>query len=165
MASTEELRRRTKDEPTVEPTQNNDNNYNNRGRRRERTAMARRGLRSLAIAVLAPLSLHVAAITFSHSSHGASTKPPPPGGFHRKPSGLAFFLGYLTTSLIWDPIVFGMGAVLAGPFVCLAMLWSLVGCYRVFKEVNPIAADLVKLCMIWAVVVVSLNLKLFDGLT
>ncbi|GFY98727.1 hypothetical protein Acr_13g0001280 [Actinidia rufa] len=82
MASTEELRRRTKDEPTVEPTQNNDNNYNNRGRRRERTAMARRGLRSLAIAVLAPLSLHVAAITFSHSSHGASTKPPPPWTLH-----------------------------------------------------------------------------------
>ncbi|PSR94766.1 Translocator protein [Actinidia chinensis var. chinensis] len=183
MASTEELRQRTKDEPAVETTQNHDNNYNHKGRRQRRTAMARRGLRSLAIAVLVPMSLHVAAITLSHSAHGALAKPPSwtlhaicvglnslmgfcawlvwaEGGFHRKPTGLAFFFGYLATSLIWDPIVFGMGLVRTGLFVGLAMLCSLVGCYRVFKDVNPIAADLLKLSMIWAVVVVSLNVKL-----
>ncbi|KAL6978408.1 hypothetical protein U1Q18_020074 [Sarracenia purpurea var. burkii] len=182
------VRQRIK-EPTVDAAitdVDNSGDNNNKGRsRRRRTAMARRGLRSLAVAVAVPVSLHLAVVTLFHSDH--RTKLPSwlpfrtlqaifvgspslmglcawlvwaEGGFHRKPTALAFFLGYLALSLAWEPSVFGMGAVRAGMVVSLAMIGALVGCYRSFKDLNPVAGDLVKVPMFWALCVVCLNLKL-----
>lgn len=158
-----------------------------KGRRPRRMATARRGLRSLAIAVALPLSLHLAAVVFLHSAHGASAKHPTwfrslaleavfvglpalmgfcawlfwvDGGFHRRPTALAFFLSYLALSLAWDPIVFGLGAPWVGLVVSWAMLGALTACHMIFKEVSPIAGNLVAASMIWAVFVICLNLKL-----
>ncbi|KAI8574725.1 hypothetical protein RHMOL_Rhmol01G0376600 [Rhododendron molle] len=195
---TENIRQRgTRGEPNVDEPKTNENYENStktsedqsktKGRRPRRTATAIRGLRSLAIAVALPLSLHLAAVAFLHSAHTASAKHPTwfrslaletvfvglpalmgfcawlfwvNGGFHRRPMALAFFLSYLALSLAWDPIVFGWDAPWVGLVVSLAMLGALTACRMIFKEVNPIAGDLVAASMIWAVFVICLNLKL-----
>ncbi|XP_058222567.1 translocator protein homolog [Rhododendron vialii] len=194
---TENIRQRgTRGEPTVDEPKTNENYENStktsedqsgsktKGRRPRRIATARRGLRSLAIAVALPLSLHLAAVVFLHV---ASAKHPTwfrslaleavfvglpalmgfcawlfwvDGGFHRRPMALAFFLSYLALSLAWDPIVFGLGAPWVGLVVSWAMLGALIACHMIFKEANPIAGDLVAASMIWAVFVICLNLKL-----
>lgn len=190
-AENENIRQRVpKDEPTVgEPKTNHEDHENKtaKGRRPRRTAMAKRGVRSLAIAVALPLSLHLAAVAFLHSAHVASPKQPTwfrslaleaifvglpalmgfcawlfwaDGGFHRKPTALFFFLSYLALSLVWDPIVFGLDAPWVGLVVSSTMLAALAWCRLIFKEVNPIAGDLVAASMVWAVFLVFLNLKL-----
>lgn len=192
---TENIRQRgTRGEPTADEPKTNENYENStktsedqsktKGRRPRRTATARRGLRSLAIAVALPLSLHLAPVAFLHL---ASAKHPTwfrslaletvfvslpalmgfcawlfwvDGGFHRRPTALAFFLSYLALSLAWDPIVFGLNAPWVGLVVSWAMLGALTACHMIFKEVNPIAGYLVAASMIWAVFVICLNLKL-----
>ncbi|CAL5357612.1 unnamed protein product [Camellia sinensis] len=179
------VRHRAKDEPNID--HNNNSSSNNKGRRQRRSAMARRGIRSLAIAITFPVSLHVAVIILLSGRHRVALKPvwfPSPwilhtifvgsaaimglcawfvwaeGGFHRKPQALAFLMSYLALSVAWDPIVFGVGAVWVGLMVSVGMFGALFGCSRIFKDMNPIAADLVKLCLIWVGFVISLNLKL-----
>ncbi|XP_052186103.1 translocator protein homolog [Diospyros lotus] len=179
------LRQRTSDDADVDrPKPKTDTtSYNNKARRQRRTGMARRGLRSLAIAVALPAALQLCFLGWANrapSAHRPSSSwilqavsvvsaslmglcawlVWAEGGFHQKPKALAFFLGYLGLSLAWDPIVFRVGAAWVGLLVSLAMFGALAGCSRIFKEVNPIAGDLVKLCLIWAGFVVSLNLKL-----
>ncbi|KAJ4850573.1 hypothetical protein Tsubulata_017172 [Turnera subulata] len=159
-----------------------------RSRRDKRMAMAKRGIRSLAVAVAFPLSLTLFNIYFfgSRNGYGTASKPfwfPPlwalhltclassffmslsawlvwaEGGFHKNPSALSFYLGQLGLSLAWDPVVFWMGASWFGLVVCLAMFGTLVGCSRQFREVNPIAGDLVKPCLAWAAFLAIVNLK------
>ncbi|XAR61321.1 hypothetical protein NMG60_11034982 [Bertholletia excelsa] len=192
----ENLRHRLKDEfdvatptataaATVSAADHNVGNI--KDRRQRKIAMARRGLRTLGIAVAVPVTLNLLGILLLSSVHGAPTQTSPvlspwmlrlifvgsnflmglcgwlfwaEGGFHSKPVALALYLSYMVLSLAWDPIVFGQRAVRAGMLVSLVMFGSLLGCSRIFKEVNPIAGDLAKLCLIWAGLLVSLNLKL-----
>lgn len=72
------------------------------------------------------------------------------GGFHRDPTAAVLYLGQLVLSLAWDPIFFKMGATWVGLVVCFGLVGDLVACSRRFGRVNPIAGDLVKLCLVWA---------------
>ncbi|KAJ6972973.1 translocator protein homolog [Populus alba] len=170
-----------------------DNSKTVRLKREKRVAMAKRGIRSLAIAVALPLSLTLSNLYFFGKTRGYGTSTgstsmpfwfPPPwalhvtsmtssflmglsawlvwaeGGFHRNPAALYLYLAQLGLSLAWDPIVFRMAAPWVGLLVCLATLGALVGCSRQFKEVNPIAGDLVKPCLAWASFLAIVNLKL-----
>ncbi|WCJ21352.1 TSPO(outer membrane tryptophan-rich sensory protein)-related [Euphorbia peplus] len=157
----------------------------------KKMAMAKRGMRSLAMAVSVPLSLTLFNIYFFGSKNGYNTtnnnKPiwfPPiwalhltcmvssflmglsawlvwaEGGFHKKPTALSFYLAQLALSWVWDPIVFWIRAPWVGLVVSLAMFAALLGCCRLFKQVNPIAGDLVKPCLAWAAFLAILNVKL-----
>ncbi|XP_022758020.1 translocator protein homolog [Durio zibethinus] len=188
------LKQRFRDDPGITNTTiSNEKAYNNEinraSRREERMAMAKRGLRSLAIAVSFPLFLTLLNIYLFGSGHsyGALAKPfwfPPlwlihitclassfvmglsawlvwaEGGFHLRPTALSLYLAQLGLSLAWLPIVFWMGASWVGLVVLLAVFGALVGCSRDFREVNPIAGDLVKPCLAWAAFLAILNLKL-----
>ncbi|KAL8100955.1 translocator protein homolog [Apium graveolens] len=82
------------------------------------------------------------------------------GGFHKKPRAAAMYMAQLGLSLAWDPIMFRMGASRVGLVVCLALLVSVYQCFRVFKNVNPIAGALVKPCLAWVGFLSVVNLKL-----
>lgn len=158
-------------------------------RPKKRTAMAKRGLRSLGLALALPLSLALLDISlFGSSLHYATMKKPfwsPPlwvlhsaclasaflmglsawlvwaeGGFHRNPTALLLYLGQLSLSLAWDPIVFQAGASRMGMVLCVALFGALVGCARTFRSMNPIAGDLVKPCLLWALILSLANIVL-----
>ncbi|GAB4843754.1 hypothetical protein Ancab_013719 [Ancistrocladus abbreviatus] len=164
---------------------------NGKGRRDRRIAMAKRGLRSLCIAVAIPLSVTLLNIYFFGTSDGyrsMSSKPPiwlPPlwalhatglgsaflmglsswlvwaeGGLHRDPSLMILYIAQLGLGLVWDPLVFRMGAYWAGLLVALSAFGSLLRCRRMFRRVNTIAGDLVMPCLAWAGFLAFLNLKL-----
>lgn len=82
------------------------------------------------------------------------------GGFHTRPRAAAMYLAQLGLSLAWDPVMFWMGASRVGLAVCLALLVSVFQCFRVFKNVNPIAGALVKPCLAWVGYLTAVNLKL-----
>jgi benzodiazapine receptor len=160
----------------------------NKSKRNRNMGMAKRGLRSLAVAVSVPLSLTLASIYLGSShSHGSLQKPfwflPlwalhvtcmassflmglsawlvwAEGGFHRNPTALSLYLAQLGLSFVWNPIVLGAGATRVGLVVCLAMFGALTRCCWIFKEVNPIAADLTKPCLAWTAFLSIVNLKL-----
>jgi benzodiazapine receptor len=175
------------------PTKSKDNSKTVRLKREKRVAMAKRGIRSLAIAVALPLSLTISNLYFFGTTRGYGTSTgsismpfwfPPPwalhltcmtssflmglsawlvwaeGGFHRNPAALYLYLAQLGLSLAWEPIVFRMAAPWVGLLVCLATFAVLVGCSRQFKEVNPIAGNLVMPCLAWASFLAFVNLKL-----
>ena len=182
MASTN-LKQRIKDGPSTPfPT-------NNTTKREKKMAMAKRGLRSLTTAVSIPLSLTLVTIYFSGATDRYRTLPKPfwfpplwavhatsmassllmglsawlvwaEGGFHKKPTALPLFVAQLALSLIRDPIVFGYGGTRVGLVVCMGLFGALVGCARMFREVNPIAGDLVKPCLAWTAYVGVVTLKL-----
>jgi benzodiazapine receptor len=160
----------------------------NKSKRNRNMGMAKRGLRSLAVAISVPLSLTLASIYLGSShSHGSLQKPfwflPlwalhvtcmassflmglsawlvwAEGGFHRNPTALSLYLAQLGLSFIWNPIVLGAGATRVGLVVCLAMFGALTRCCWIFKEVNPIAADLTKPCLACTAFLSIVNLKL-----
>ncbi|XP_068658373.1 translocator protein homolog [Aristolochia californica] len=151
--------------------------------------MARRGLRSLGIAIAVPLGLTVVTINLFGSGHKYQgiAKPfwfPPlwvfhlsslstsclmslsawlvwaEGGFHQQSAALPLFLAQFLLSQMWTPIVFRSGAKGVGLAVCLSLFMALYGCSKTFKRVNPIAGDLVKPCLAWAGFLGLMNFKL-----
>lgn len=154
-----------------------------------RRQKARRGLRSLGFALIFPLSLTLLDITLFGSSHLYRTMEKPfwfprlwalhlsclgsaflmglsawlvwaEGGFHRHPVAMLLYVCQLGLSLAWDPVVFKAEATRLGMALCIALFGSLVGCSMAFKNVNPIAADLVKPCLGSALLLAVANLKL-----
>lgn len=155
-----------------------------------RRQKAKRGLRSLGIAVAFPLTLTLLDISLFGSSQQYRAMENKPfwfprlwalhlaclgsaflmglsawlvwadGGFHRYPTAMLLYLCQLALSLAWDPVVFKAGATRAGLVLCVGLLGALVGCSRKFKNVNPIAGDLVKPCLGWALLLSATNLKL-----
>ncbi|OVA14858.1 TspO/MBR-related protein [Macleaya cordata] len=152
-------------------------------------AMAKRGLRSLAIAISIPVSLTLITIYCSGSSQNYKALPKPfwfpplwalnffyvassffmglsswlvwaEGGFHKQPTALPLCLAQLGLSLAWKPVVFVMGGIRLGLTICVAMFGTLVGCSRIFRDVNPIAGDLVKPCLVWVAFLTIINYKL-----
>ncbi|GLT28503.1 hypothetical protein SLA2020_034290 [Shorea laevis] len=180
------LKQRIRDDPGIAAT----SKPSDRLRRDKRMAMAKRGLRSLAVAVTIPLSITVLNIYLSGSNrHGYGTlKKPfwfPPlwllhvtcmassfltglsawlvwaeGGFHKNPTALSLYLAQLGLGLAWEMVVFRIGASWAGLVVCLATFGSLAGCSKAFRKTNPIAGDLFKPCLAWAAFLAVVNLKL-----
>ncbi|XP_050203736.1 translocator protein homolog [Mercurialis annua] len=187
MNSEENIKHRVKDSDT----RKNADMRTTYSRRDKRMAMAKQGVKSLAIALAFPLSITLLTIYFFSSSNGygavVSSKPfwfPhmwalhltclascfmmslsawlvwAEGGFHKKPSALSLYLAQFGLGLIWEPIVLRIGATWVGLVVCLAMFGALVGCFRQFKMMSPIAGDLVKPSLAWAAFLAIVNLKL-----
>lgn len=158
-------------------------------RRQKRTAVAKRGLRSLGLAVALPVTLTLLDVyLFGSNLHYATMKKSflyPPlwalhlacvasaflmglsgwlvwadGGFHRSPWSLGLYLGQLGSGLAWYPIVFQAGASRVGLVLCAALFGALVGCIRMFRRVNPIAGDLVKFTLFWALLLALVNVRL-----
>ncbi|KAL2540505.1 Translocator protein-like protein [Abeliophyllum distichum] len=166
-----------------------DMNSSGKARRQKKTGLARRGFRSLGLAVSFPISLTIMDIyLFGSSNRYRNIEKPfyfPPlwalhmaclanaflsslsawlvwadSGFHRQPNALLLYLGQLGLSLGWYPIVFGAGATWVGLVMCMALFGAMVGCSRIFRVMNPIAGDLVKPCLIWAYLLFIVNLRL-----
>ncbi|KAL5701227.1 hypothetical protein ACHQM5_026588 [Ranunculus cassubicifolius] len=178
------LKQRTKDDPTSTTT-----TTTNGGSREKKKAMAKRGIRSLVIAIALPLTLTLLDILLFGSGQKYPTvaKPfwyPPlwglhlacvgcsilmglsawlvwaEGGFHKQPSVVPLYLAQLLLSLAWDPIVLRFGANWAGLIVCVGLFGTLVACSKRFKEVNPLAGDLLKPCLAWVAYLTLVNYKL-----
>ncbi|XP_040379835.1 translocator protein homolog [Oryza brachyantha] len=146
---------------------------------------AKRGLRSLAAAV----SLSVALTAASFYGSGSSSLPSASaakvtvaragsvaaeavmalaawmvwaeGGLHRRPGAtLAPFLAQLGAALAWAPVALGLAAPAAGLACCAAMAAAAAACARGFGAVNPVAGDLAKPCVAWAILLAVMNYKM-----
>ncbi|CAL0302429.1 unnamed protein product [Lupinus luteus] len=199
MASNELKQRLTQNPSTT--TMNNKKRNIGVGRRDKRMAMAKRGFKSLAIAVSLPLSLTLLSMYLGSSLHTqqhghyyddddvvvASTKPfwftpswvlhlmcPASsflmgisawmvwadGGFHTNPVALLLYLAQILFTLLWDPLVFGLGATRVGLMVCLGLFGALSGCMHVFRQLNSVAGDFTKPCLACAAFLSVVNVKL-----
>ncbi|KAJ3702065.1 hypothetical protein LUZ61_005770 [Rhynchospora tenuis] len=152
-------------------------------------AKAKRGLRTLAVALVIPVALSAASACIS-----GTTVPSRPdskltwqlpilafhlgniataaltslaawlcwakGGFHRRPTDLLFYLGQLLLLLTWGPTVFRLGKARLGVAVAVAMSVCLFGCARCFRRVNTAAGDLVIPCLAWALFLAMFSYKL-----
>ncbi|CAN4093088.1 unnamed protein product [Withania somnifera] len=154
-----------------------------------RKQKAKRGLRSLGIALAVPMFLTLLDISLFGSSYKYVSMEKPfwfprlwalhlaclgssflmglsawlvwaEGGFHRQPMAMLLYLSQLGLSLAWDPVVLKAGATRVGLVLCMALFGLLIACVRAFRNVNPIAGDLVKPCLGWAVLLSLANLKL-----
>ncbi|CAI8615095.1 unnamed protein product [Vicia faba] len=200
-SSTSDLKQRfiTPDQTTKTTTTNDDDKDKNgtiNHKRDKRMAMAKRGLRSLIIALSFPFSITLLSIyiasSFTFSNHNnqsitSSTKPfwfPPSwllhlmlpsstffmalsawlvwaeGGFHRDPTAFLLYLIQLLCTVLWEPVVFGVGATSFGLLLCLGIFGSLIGCMYVFGKVNSVASDLIKPCLAVSAFLFIVNLKL-----
>uniref|UniRef100_A0A1J3H3H3 Translocator protein-like protein n=1 Tax=Noccaea caerulescens TaxID=107243 RepID=A0A1J3H3H3_NOCCA len=165
----------------------------NKGKRDQKRAMAKRGLKSLTVAVAAPVLVTLFATYFLGTSDGygnrarSSSWIPPlwllhttclassglmglaawlvwvDGGFHKKPNALYLYLAQFMLCLLWDPVTFRIGSGIVGLVVWLGQSAALVGCYKAFNEISPVAGNLVKPCLAWAVFVAAVNVKLAMG--
>ncbi|KAH0637052.1 hypothetical protein R3W88_025235 [Solanum pinnatisectum] len=167
----------------------NDSKTNKNINKSTRKQIAKRGLKSLTIALTIPLLLTLIDISLFGSSYQYVSMEKPfwfprlwalhlaclgssllmglsawlvwaEGGFHRQPMAILLYLSQLGLSLAWDPVVFKAGATRIGLVLCMALFGVLIACFRAFKNVNPIAGDLVKPCFGWAVLLSLANLKL-----
>ncbi|XP_051141665.1 translocator protein homolog [Andrographis paniculata] len=153
-------------------------------KQRKTGTAARRGLRSLSVAVAVPVGLTLLDIFFFGSTRRKPFYFPPlwalhgaclatsavlglsawlvwaEGGFHRRPSASILYLAQMALSLGWYPIVFGAGAFRVGLVLCGALIGSLVGCTRVFRSMNRTAGDLSTVCLVWALLVSVVNVRL-----
>lgn len=174
---------------TAERKDTDENTKMDRSSKTTRRQKAKRGLKSLGIALTLPLLLTLLDISFFGSSYQYVSMEKPfwiprlwalhlaclgsaflmglsawlvwaDGGFHRQPMAMLLYLSQLGLSLAWDPVVFKVGATKIGLVLCMALFGVLIACARAFKSVNPIAGDLVKPCLGWAVLLSLANLKL-----
>ncbi|AQK95105.1 hypothetical protein Zm00014a_033067 [Zea mays] len=145
----------------------------------------RRGLRSVAAAVSIPAAL----VALSFFAAGHSTPPPSSatvavvragsvaseavlalaawmawaeGGLHARPAAtLLPYAARLGAALAWAPLVLGRhAAARAGLACCAAMAVGAVACARGFGAVNPVAGDLAKPAVAWAVILAVVNYKM-----
>ncbi|XP_022151009.1 translocator protein homolog [Momordica charantia] len=157
---------------------------------RKPTATARRGLKSLAVAVSVPVSLSLLAVYLLSDPTKFPPSSPKPfwfpsaaavnlgsfassllmgaavwlvwadGGFHSTPNALYLYTLYVLLCFTWYGLLLGAGAPRLAAVACLAKTAALVGCDRLFRRVNPIAADLVKPCLAWSVFLTVVNLTM-----
>ncbi|XP_066364449.1 translocator protein homolog [Miscanthus floridulus] len=152
-----------------------------------RASSSRRGLRSLAAAV--SLSAALTALSFFAASHSSPSPKAATastvavvragsvaseavlalaawmawaeGGVHARPaSTLLPYAAQLGAALAWALLVVGHGATRAGLACCAAMAAAAVACARGFGAVNPVAGDLAKPAVAWAVILAVVNYKM-----
>ncbi|OEL14063.1 hypothetical protein BAE44_0024919 [Dichanthelium oligosanthes] len=83
------------------------------------------------------------------------------GGLHARPAAtLLPYAAQLCASLAWAPLVLGHGAARAGLACCAAMAAGAVACARGFGAVNPVAGDLAKPAVAWALLLAVVNYKM-----
>ncbi|KAI3506629.1 hypothetical protein L2E82_19841 [Cichorium intybus] len=158
-----------------------------RSRSQKKPSTASRGVRSLGIAIAIPVALTVTNIMmFEESDTYDNLDRPfwiPPlwalhlscvssafvmglsawlvwadSGFHRTPMAIVMYLAQLGLGLAWDWIFFKEGATQMGLGVSLGHVITIFSCSRMFGRINPIAGDLVKLSLVWALFLASVNL-------
>uniref|UniRef100_A0A7N0UHH8 Uncharacterized protein n=1 Tax=Kalanchoe fedtschenkoi TaxID=63787 RepID=A0A7N0UHH8_KALFE len=194
MDTTQELRHGAADQQVVDDNPNpgittSDDNDSSKTRRESsnRTALAKRGLKSLAVMLAVPVALNLAAISMfgSGQNYRSLTKWVPPlwplhmlslltslfmslsawlfwadGGFHKRPRAFYLYAAGILLNMLWDPLVLGFGASRLGLGVCVGMISALIGCYRHFSAVNPAAGHLVKPCFGLYGILALVNLRL-----
>nr|XP_043638415.1 translocator protein homolog [Erigeron canadensis] len=79
-------------------------------------------------------------------------------GFHRKPMAIIMYLGQLGLGLAWDMIFLKNGPNQMALAMSFGQLITIFLCSQMFSRINPIAGDLVKLCMVWSGFLTSVNL-------
>ncbi|XP_066368035.1 translocator protein homolog [Miscanthus floridulus] len=84
------------------------------------------------------------------------------GGVHARPAAtLLPYAAQLGAALAWAPLVLGRHAApRAGLACCAAMAAAAVACARGFGAVNPVAGDLAKPAVAWAVILAVVNYKM-----
>ena len=83
------------------------------------------------------------------------------GGLHARPAAtLLPYAARLACALAWAPLVLGHGAARAGLACCAGMAAGAVACARGFGAVNPVAGDLAKPAVAWAVLLAVVNYKM-----
>ncbi|WOL03309.1 hypothetical protein Cni_G12029 [Canna indica] len=157
-----------------------------KSRKDQKLAMAKRGLRSLAVAVAIPAAATVASISLA----GATLSPAKPswtppvwafhmgslfmssllglsawlvwadGGFHGRSEALPLYLAELVMALAWAPLLFSAGFTRPAMAVCMAHFVVLFLLSQSFRHVNPIAADLIKPYLAWVSFLAVFNYKL-----
>lgn len=196
MASEDQLKHRISTQSHQQDQQNEqytksekDSKMNKNIDKSTRKQIAKRGLKSLSIALTIPLLLTLVDISLFGSSYQYASMEKPfwfprlwalhlaclgssflmglsawlvwaEGGFHRKPMAMLLYLSQLGLSLAWDPVVFKAGATRIGLVLCVALFGVMIACVEAFKNLNPLAGDLVKPCFGWAVLLSLANLKL-----
>ncbi|KAL5201983.1 hypothetical protein ABZP36_012935 [Zizania latifolia] len=143
---------------------------------------AKRGLRSLATAVALSVALMTASFCASGSAAAEASKVViaragsvaaeavmalaawmvwAEGGLHRRPGAtLAPFAAQLVAATAWAPLSLGLASPVAGLACCATMAAAGVACSRGFGAVNPVAGDLAKPCVAWAVLLAVINYKM-----
>ncbi|ERN02187.1 hypothetical protein AMTRI_Chr02g265430 [Amborella trichopoda] len=144
---------------------------------RKKMAMAKKGLRSLAVAIGVPLSLGFMVTYYFPTLNQPGLKTPswyPPlwtlhfgwlvshfimglsswliwveGGYHKNPQALTAYAIQLFLGLMWAPLMFGFGAPKIALVDLVALLLAMLAFFKHSSGVNPIAADLVKPCFLW----------------
>ncbi|CAI9300475.1 unnamed protein product [Lactuca saligna] len=79
-------------------------------------------------------------------------------GFHRTPTAIFMYLAQLGLGLAWDSIFFKVGPTRMGLGVSFGHMVTIFSCSRMFGRINPIAGDLVKLCLLWTLFLTFVNL-------
>uniref|UniRef100_A0ACD5ZMJ9 Uncharacterized protein n=1 Tax=Avena sativa TaxID=4498 RepID=A0ACD5ZMJ9_AVESA len=150
---------------------------------------AKRGFRSLAVAVTFSAALTAAAFYVSGPGSSADETRAPSaamvaiaragsvaaeavmalaawmvwaeGGLHRMPGAtLAPFAAQLLAAAAWPVLALRLGAGWPGMACCAAMAAGAAACARGFGRVNPVAGDLAMPCAAWAVLLAVMNYKM-----
>ncbi|MFS7944566.1 hypothetical protein Hanom_Chr06g00513711 [Helianthus anomalus] len=158
-----------------------------RTRSQKKPSTASRGIRSLSLAIVVPVGLTLTTIIwFGESNTYKNLIRPfwiPPlwaihltsvsttflmglsawlvwaeSGFHRKPMAMVMYLAQLGLGLAWNKIFFKTGPTQMGLAMSLGQLVSILICSQMFSRINPIAGDIVKLCLVWTGFLTSVNL-------
>lgn len=82
------------------------------------------------------------------------------GGFHGPSDALPLYIAQVSLGLVWDPLVLRIGAAYLGLVFCLLHFGTSVGCYKKFREVNPVAGVVVMPCLVWVALLTFVNFKL-----
>ncbi|CAH8320742.1 unnamed protein product [Eruca vesicaria subsp. sativa] len=157
---------------------------NNRGkgkRDHHKRAMAKRGLKSLTLAVAAPVLVTLSVSYFLRNRAPSSSWIPSlslwvlhfmrlassglmglaawlvwvDGGFHRKPNALYLYFAQFMLCLVTFMVGSGLAAGLA---VWLGQSAALFGCYKAFNGISPVAGNIVKPCLAFAAFVAAVNI-------
>ncbi|KQK07460.1 translocator protein homolog [Brachypodium distachyon] len=148
---------------------------------KQKLGRAKRGLRSLAAAVTLSAALTAAAFYYASSGTGGASVAVAragsvaaeavmalaawmvwaEGGLHRRPGAtLAPFAAQLLAAAAWPALALKVGSGWAGMGCCGAMAAGAAACVRGFGAVNPVAGDLAKPCVAWAVLLAVINYKM-----
>ncbi|XP_078445198.1 TSPO(outer membrane tryptophan-rich sensory protein)-like protein [Wolffia australiana] len=146
---------------------------------KKKMAMAKGGLKSLAVALASPPLLTAATARLLGGPPAAALRLMAMSaalllglaawlvwadrGFRRRPAAAALYGAAAALGLAWGPVVFGAGAARAGLAVCAGLVLALVGCARTFRQCNSVAGDLAKVCVAWACFLGLYNYRLLSN--
>eukprot|EP01018_Ginkgo_biloba_P003452 Gb_29494 [translate_table: standard] len=158
----------------------------------KKKVMAKKGLKSLVVAIVIPLGLGILdAIFFSpNSTYYKNLKKPswnPPGwlfglawtvlytlmglaswlvwvegGFQRQAKPLAIYAVQLVINLLWPFIFFGLHKPGLALVDICALLVAVWVCMMSFKPVNHVAGDLLKPYLAWVAFATALNYSIYS---